>query len=146
MEADTSVVGCRDQRRRRSRVGEPSAFGNRVNEGRVVLVAVAAGIVAIVAGAAPTGSSRIDAVMIGVCVGAATWAGASAPWWVISVVAGVSAVTAGQLTLAVIGGIAFIGGLVIGVRRDHQSELRALADPSSMDSSGCRRLSGSRWE
>ncbi len=98
-----------------------------------MLVAVAAGIVAIVAGAAPTGSSRIDAVMIGVCVGAATWAGASAPWWVISVVAGVSAVTAGQLTLAVIGGIAFIGGLVIGVRRDHQSELRALAAAISLN-------------
>jgi hypothetical protein len=133
MEADTSVMGRRDQRRRRSRVGEPSAFGNRVNEGRVAIVAVVAGVAAIVAGASPTGSVGIDAVIVGVCVGAVVWAAASAPWWAISVVAGVSAVTAGQLALALIGGIAFFGGLVIGARRDHQSELRALAAAVSLN-------------
>ena len=119
------MVGRRDPQRRRRR-GEPSAFGNQVNEGRVALIAVAAAVLAVLAGAAPTGSTGIDVVMVGVAVGAVVWAAASAPWWTLSLVAGVSAVTAGQFILAVVGAAAFVGALFIGARRDHQSELRSL--------------------
>lgn len=120
------MVGRRDQRRRRLTAGEPSAFGNRVNEGWVALIAGVAAAVAVLAGASPTGSTGVDVVMVGVSVGAVVWAAGSAPWWAISLAAGVSAVTSGQFVLAVIGAIAFVGGLFIGARRDHQSELRSL--------------------
>ncbi len=120
------MVGRRDLRRRRLAAGEPSAFGNRVHEGRVALIAVAAAMLAVLSGASPTASTGIDVVVVGFAVGAVVWAAASAPWWTLSLVAGVSAVTAGQIVLTAIGAVAFVGALVIGARRDHQSELRSL--------------------
>ena len=97
-----------------------------MNERNVALIAVVAGAVAAMSGAAPTGSPVIDVAMIAISVAAVVWASASAPWWAISLVAGVSAVTANQLLLSVIGAVAFVGGLAVGARRDHQSELRAV--------------------
>ena len=138
------MVGRRDPQRRRRR-GEPSAFGNQVNEGRVALIAVAAAVLAVLAGAAPTGSTGIGVVMVGVAVGAVVWAAASAPWWTLSLVAGVSAVTAGQFVLAAVGAAAFVGALFIGARRDHQSELRSLVaerQREAQEAQGVRELLG----
>ncbi|CAN5449172.1 hypothetical protein BH10ACT2_BH10ACT2_21060 [soil metagenome] len=53
------------------------------------------GVIASTAGVRPTGSAVVDVVLVGVLATAVTWAGATAPWWLIAAVgllaAGVSA-------------------------------------------------------
>lgn len=78
------------------------------------LIAVASGLLAAVAGAAPTGSTPADVVFVAVSVGLVTWVAAACP----SVVAGGAALAAGALSgslwLAAVGVVAF--GTAVWIR------------------------------
>lgn len=99
---------------------------NRVDERLAVAIGVLGGLVAALAGASPTGSASVDAVLVFTFVGAVVWASASAPWWAPAAASGIGAVIAFDPILTIIGVVGFVAGLAVGVRRDHQSELRAL--------------------
>ncbi len=99
---------------------------NRVNERNAVAIALVAGLVASLSGAEPTGSTVIGSLLIVASVSAAVWASASAPWWAPAGAAGIAAVLSLQPILALIGALAFLGGLLIGVRRNDQAELQAV--------------------
>ena len=99
---------------------------NRVDERNAAAIGLVFGLVALLAGAEPTGSMVIDAVLVVLSVGVVVWASASAPWWAPAGAAGIAAVIAFQPLLAVIAAMAFVVGLVIGVRRRDQAELRAV--------------------
>ena len=90
---------------------------NPLDERQTAVIALAGGIVAAIADAAPTGSEWVDRPLVGLVVAAATWASASAPWWAVSATAGIAAVAAIDPVLTVIGAVGFVGGLWIGVRR-----------------------------
>lgn len=98
----------------------------RVNDRVVAPVAVVAGIVAALSGASPTGSTVIDAVIVVAAVALVSWAGASTAWWVGAALAGLAAATAGDLALAAIALVAFVGALWIGLQRDSLPVARAV--------------------
>ena len=90
---------------------------NRVNERNAAAIGLASGLVALLAGAEPTGSTVIDWLLVVLAVGVVVWASASAPWWAPAGAAGIAAVIAFQPVLAIIAAVAFVAGLWIGVRR-----------------------------
>lgn len=106
---------------------------NRVDERNATAIAVVAGVVAVFSGAEPTGSTVIDWLLIVASVGAVVWASASAPWWAPAGAGGVAAVIAFQPVLALIGALAFVGGLVIGVQRRDHAEFRALVSAVALN-------------
>ncbi len=99
---------------------------NRVDERWALAIALASGILATFAGASPTGSTGVDAVLVVVSVGFVTWAAASAPWWASAAAAGIGAAIALDPIVALIGAAGFAAGLIVGLRRRDQSELRAV--------------------
>ena len=99
---------------------------NRVDERAAGAIAIVAGLLALASGAEPTGSTAIDVMLVVGSVAAVVWASASAPWWALAGAAGVAAVVALEPILVVIGAAGFVGGLVIGARRDDRAELRAV--------------------
>jgi hypothetical protein len=99
---------------------------NRVDERVALAIAAIAGVVAATAGAEPTGSATIDALLVTLSVAAVVWASASAPWWAPASASGLGAVIAFDPIVALVGAAGFVAGLVIGVRRRDQSALRAV--------------------
>jgi hypothetical protein len=106
---------------------------NRVDERNAAAIGALAGIAAVFSGAQPTGSTFVDWLLVALSVGAVVWASASAPWWAPAGAAGIAAVVALQPVLTVIGAVAFVVGLVIGVRRRDQAELRAVVAAVAMN-------------
>ncbi len=88
----------------------------RVDDRTAVPLSLVAGIVAAASGASPTGTTWSDWIVIVASVGLVTWAGASTPWWAAAAVAGLAAAVAVDLTLTVIGLVAFAVGLWIGLQ------------------------------
>ncbi len=86
----------------------------RHDELAAALIAVASGVLAAFAGAAPTGSGAIDAVLVAVAVGLVTWVAAACP----PVLVGTTALVAGGLSgspwLAALGVLAF--GAAVRIR------------------------------
>jgi hypothetical protein len=107
-------------------LSSPTIRRNRVNEVPAVGIAAAAGVLAALSGARPTGSTAIDLLMVAVAIGAVTWAAASAPWWAVAAIAGLAGAIALSPVLAAIGFAAFGAGLWIGVRQRDLSETRGL--------------------
>jgi hypothetical protein len=99
---------------------------NRVDERVAIGIAAVSGVIAATAGAEPTGSAGVDAVLVFLSVAAVVWASASAPWWASASACGVGAAIALQPVVAAIGLVGFIAGLVVGLRRQDQPELRAV--------------------
>ena len=106
-------------------MNEPFVRRNRVDERIALAVAAVGGVAAVFAGAEPTGSTIIDALLVFVAVGVAVWASASAPWWAPAAAAGIAAVIALDPLLTGIAAAAFGVGLYIGVKQRDQSALRA---------------------
>ena len=99
---------------------------HRVDERPVVAVAVAAGIVASLSGASPTGTTAIDAVLTFAAVALVVWGAASAPWWALAVAATAAMAMAGDVWLLAIGAVAFAGALWIGLQRRDLAIARAV--------------------
>lgn len=99
---------------------------HRVNERAVGAIALVGALVASVAGASPTGSAPIDALLVGAAVALATWAGGTAPWWTISIVAvAATALSTSWLTVS-IGVAALAASWWVGERRRDLSVERSL--------------------
>ena len=94
---------------------------------QVAAVAVAAGVVATFAPPAPTGSTTIDAVLVGVGVGLIVLIGALAPWWAVAVAAGAAMAIALDPLLIVIAAIALGLALWVGATRRPSPVLPAIA-------------------
>jgi Protein of unknown function (DUF4012) len=90
---------------------------HRVDERVAVAIAGIAGLVAVAAGASPTGSTGVDAVIVAAAVGAVVWAGATAPWWAVVWCSGIAAALAGSIVWSVVGVAAVGAGLWIGAQR-----------------------------
>jgi len=103
-----------------------SVRGNRTDERIAVVIAIASGLAAATAGARPTGSDAVDAILVAAAVGAVTWAAASAPWWAIASAAAVAALVAVDGVLTLVAAAAFVTGLWIGVRRRDLGVLRGV--------------------
>ena len=106
---------------------------NRVDERLALGIAGVAGVVAATAGAEPTGSPAIDALLVALLVAAVVWASASAPWWAPASASGLGAVVALDPIVALVGVAGFVIGLVIGVRRRDQSALRAIVGAAALN-------------
>lgn len=94
----------------------------------VLGVAVVAGVLGAVAGAAPTGQPVVDAVLTAAFAGVLTWLGASVPWWALITVSGVAGVFAGaggQVALIVVAWAALGASLWIAGARANRPYLRA---------------------
>jgi hypothetical protein len=89
-------------------------------------IAIVAGIVAAFAGARPTGTPWLDVVMVVVFGAGVVWAAASAPWWAGVSAAAVATAFAPNVPLVVIGAVAVIGGMAIGIARRTLPWSRAL--------------------
>jgi len=99
---------------------------NTVVEWRPAVIGAVAGLAATLAGANPVASQPLGAILTGLAVAVVTWAAASAPWWAVAAIAGLSGAIALQPAWAALGFAAFIGGLYIGVKRRDYAELRAV--------------------
>ena len=106
---------------------------NSVDERTAIAIAAVAGVLAVFSDAQPTGQSIIDAVLIVLSVGAVVWASASAPWWASAGIAGVGAAIAFDPVVAAIGAVAYVGGLVVGIRRQDLSEIRSVIGAIAMN-------------
>jgi hypothetical protein len=97
-----------------------------VNERQVLAVAAIAGIVATLSAASPTGNTVIDALLTFAAVAFVVWCAASAPWWILAVTAAAAMAMAGGVWLLVIGAVAFVGALWIGLERRDLAVERAV--------------------
>lgn len=111
-------AGTRPDARRRA---------NRVAERPAAAVALLAGAVAASAGVAPTGRPGVDALLAGLGVAAVTWSAASAPWWALTLTAGLGMVVSASPALLAVGGAALATSLWIGVRKRNAPTWRAVA-------------------
>ena len=90
---------------------------NPVDQRGALVAAVAAGLAATLSDASPTGSSVPDAVLIILSVGLVTWASATAPWWAVTALAGVSVAIAGSIVWSVVGLLALAAAIWTWIRR-----------------------------
>ena len=95
----------------------PPTRTHRVDDRVVVPVAVLAGVVAALGPAEPTGSALPDAVLVAASVAVVTWAGSTARWWALVVLAVVATAISSSPALAVAGVLAVAGALWIGTRQ-----------------------------
>lgn len=94
--------------------------------GSVFLAASAAAVGAVAAGCSPTGSTVIDATLVGLSVLAVVWGAASSPWWGGVIAAIIAMVFAPSPVLLAVGAIAAGGGLVVGLGGRAEPWTRAL--------------------
>ncbi|MGH9137394.1 MAG: hypothetical protein ACRD0G_10160, partial [Acidimicrobiales bacterium] len=76
---------------------------NLVVERDAALIAIAAGAVARLSPASPTGHAFIDPLLVAVAVAAVVYAAASAPWWSLAVAAAASVTIAADPLLIAAG-------------------------------------------
>ena len=98
---------------------------HRVDDRVVVPLAAVAGLVAALGPAEPTGAGMQDAVLVAVSVAFVTWAGATARWWALVVLAVSATAIAGTVVLAVVGVIAVVVAVWIGTQLRDLSTARA---------------------
>jgi len=120
----------------------PPRRSNRVAEFAAAVTAYVAAVVAAFAPPSPTGRPLVDALLLALSVGIVTWAGASAPWWAIVVVAGVAMVASADFVLAALALIAFLIALYIGVQKRNQPVLRAISVGLSLNVLAWAHLDG----
>lgn len=92
---------------------------------KVLLIAIAAGLLAANAPARPTGHPLTDAVLNGMAVGLVVLVGASAPWWVVAGAGLVALVTSSHLVLAAAALVAI--AVAVGAGRFKQAGPAVLA-------------------
>src|SRR5215218_4426755 len=120
----------------------PPRRSNRVADFAAVVVAYAAAVAAAFSPPAPTGRPLVDALLVALTVGVVTWAGASAPWWTIVVVAGVAMVASADFLLAALALVAFVLALYVGVQKRNQPMLRAISVGLSLNVLAWAHLDG----
>ena len=106
---------------------------NRVAEFVAVVVAYVAAVVVAFAPPSPTGRPLVDALLLALTVGVVTWAGASAPWWVLVVAAGAAGVVAAEPLLAGLAAVAFAIGIWVGLQKRNMPAWRAVSVGISMN-------------
>ena len=109
-----------------SKRGNGVVRANRLDERAAITIAAVSGVVAALAGAQPTGSGLVDPLLVGVAVAFVTWAAASAPWWAVAATAAIASIVAFDGVLTLVGALAFVVGLWIGVRRRDLGTVRAI--------------------
>jgi hypothetical protein len=95
-------------------------------ERRVLGVGAVAGMGVVIAGARPTGQLWVDAVLVIAAVAGCVWASASAPWWSLILLAGLSALLADPLWAQIAGGVVFVAALFVGAKMRSQPVPRAV--------------------
>lgn len=100
---------------------------NRVDERFAGAIAVAAALVSLLSPASPTGSAITDGIVLVVSVGCVVWASASAPWWAVAGAGGIAAAIAFTPIVAVLGFLAFLAGLHVGIFRRDDGHVRSIA-------------------
>jgi len=93
----------------------------------VAVLAGASGVLAASAGLRPAGSSPVDVVLVGLAAAAVTWAAATAPWWLVAMVALLAAGTAGPVALVAASMAAVVLACVVGAGRRNMPWARSLA-------------------
>ena len=88
-----------------------------VDKRGALVTAAVAGLAAALSDASPTGSTVPDAVLIILSVGLVTWASATAPWWAVTAVAGVSVAIAGSIVWSIVGLGALAAAVWTWIRR-----------------------------
>ena len=106
---------------------------NRVAEFVAVVVAYLAAVMVAFAPPSPTGRPLVDALLLSLTVGVVTWAGASAPWWVLVVAAGAAGVVAAEPLLAGLAAVAFAIGIWVGLQKRNLPAWRAVSVGISMN-------------
>lgn len=99
---------------------------NRVDERLALCIAAGSGAAATLAGAAPTGNTIVDIVLVWFFAGAVVWAAASAQWWAVAGASGLAAVFAFEPIATAIAAVGFLAGLDVGTWRRDQTVVRAL--------------------
>jgi Protein of unknown function (DUF4012) len=100
---------------------------DRLTAGAVVAIAVAAGVIAQFADAAPTADARLDGVVTGVGVGLIVLIGAAAPWWAVAMAAGAAGAIAIDQRLIGLALVALSLALWVGSTRRARPEVLALS-------------------
>jgi hypothetical protein len=100
--------------------------GAPIREPIALLIAALGGALAAAAGAAPTGTTSVDGVLVFLASGFVIWAGASTPWWLLAIASGCAAATAADPVLIAVGVVALAGSVAIGVREDLPVEARGV--------------------
>jgi hypothetical protein len=101
-------------------------------ERAVLAIGAAAGVGVLLAGPRPTGQIAVDAVLVIAAVTACVWASASAPWWSLIVLAGLSGLLADPLWAKVAGGVVFVAALYVGAKMRSQPVPRAVLVGASL--------------
>ena len=101
-------------------------------ERTVLAVGAAAGVGVLLAGPRPTGQIGVDAVLVIAAVTGCVWACASAPWWSLIVLSGVSALLADPLWAKIAGGVVFAAALYVGAKQRSQPVPRAVLVGASL--------------
>jgi hypothetical protein len=101
-------------------------------ERAVLAIGAAAGVGVLLAGPRPTGQIAVDAVLVIAAVTGCVWASASAPWWSLIVLAGLSGLLADPLWAKVAGGVVFVAALYVGAKMRSQPVPRAVLVGASL--------------
>ena len=96
-----------------------------VDQRGALVTAAVAGLAAALSDASPTGSTVPDAVLIILSVGLVTWASATAPWWAVTAIAGVSVAIAGSIVWSIVGIAALAAAIWTWIRRRDLPIVRA---------------------
>ena len=104
-----------------------------VQQSTVIPISIAAGLIAGVSPAAPTGQSGLDLLYVVAGVAFVTWVAASAPWWVLLIATGLAVVVGASVPLVLVGLVAFGLAAWIGTKRGELTPLRALAAGISLN-------------
>jgi hypothetical protein len=95
-------------------------------ERRVLAIGAVAGVGVFLAGPRPTGTLAIDAILVIAAVTGCVWAAASAPWWSLILLAGLSALITDPLWAKIAGGVVFVAALYVGAKMRSQPVPRAV--------------------
>jgi hypothetical protein len=93
----------------------------------VYIVAIAAAIAAAFSDVSPTGQTFTDALLTVPIAALVTWAGATAPWWILAVVGGIAAACGDLRAWSAIGLVGAAVGLLVGYRRAKMPLLSAVS-------------------
>lgn len=123
-----------------SRVVTDRVVTDRVGTGAVI--AVAAGVVAAFGPASPTDRPVVDAMLVAVGTAAVVFAAASAPWWVLTLVAVAALAVAVSPLLMAIAAVAVAVSIWVGMRQRDLPEARAAGAAITFNVLGWAELQG----